>query len=339
VTAMARPAASNVSASDVSAAEVLGTVTLITGAEEFLAERTVRSVTEAVRGADPDADVTDTIGAEVVPGALAELTSPSLFAASRAVVVRQLPDVPDDGVAGLLAYAGAPAPDIALVLVHPGGQKGKGVLDKLRKAGVREVRCETPKAYELPRFAAAEVRRAGGRIGEEAATALVDAVGTDLRALAGAAGQLAADFAGESITEDVVRRYFGGRAEVKGFAVADAAISGHVAPALEQLRWAIGNGVAPVLITSAFASGLRSLARFVSAPRGLREGDLAREVDVPPWKLKSLRRQAQGWSPGGLADAIGAVARADADVKGASGDPDHALERMVMAVTTARGGR
>jgi DNA polymerase III subunit delta len=318
------------------AADVLGRVTLVTGAEEFLAERTVRSVTDAVRAADPDADITEAVGADVGRGSVAELTSPSLFAASRAVVVRQLPEVPDDGVQGLLSYAACPAGDIALVLVHPGGQKGKGTVDRLRKAGVAEVRCETPKPYELPRFAAAEVRGAGGRINEEAAGALVDAVGADLRALAAAAAQLAADFPGESITEDVVRRYFGGRAEVKGFAVADAAIGGQVAPALEQLRWAIGNGVVPVLVTSAFASGLRSLARFLSAPRGARDGDLAREIGVPPWKLKSLRAQARGWTPGGLADAITAVARADADVKGASGDPDHALERMVLAVASAR---
>lgn len=318
------------------AADVLGTVTLVTGGEEFLAERTVRTVTDAVRAADADADVTDVTGADVGPGALAELTSPSLFATSRAVVVRELPDVPDDGASGLLGYAESPADDIALVLVHPGGQKGKGVLDKLRKVGVREVRCQTPKAYELPRIVASEVRLAGGRIGEDAAAALVDAVGADLRSLAAAAGQLASDFADEPISVELVGRYFGGRAEVKGFAVADAAITGQVGPALEQLRWATNNGVVPVLVTSAFASGLRALARYLSAPRGLREGDLAREVGVPPWKLKSLRSQSRGWSPSGLADAIAAVARADADVKGASGDPDHALERMVLAVSGAR---
>jgi DNA polymerase III subunit delta len=321
------------------APDVLGKVTLITGSEEFLAERAIRTVVDAVRSADPDADVTETVGAEIGPGALAELTSPSLFAERRAVVVRDLPEVPDEGVAGLLACAAQPADDIAMVLVHPGGQKGKGVLDKLRKAGVDEVKCEAPKAYELPRFVAAEVRRAGGRIDDEAAGTLVDAVGTDLRALAGAAAQLANDFSGEAITDEHVRRYFGGRAEVKGFAVADAAISGQLAPALEQLRWALNNGVVPVLITSAFASGLRALARYTSAPRGLREAELAREVGVPPWKLRSLRGQARGWGPSGLADAITAVAQADADVKGASGDPDHALERMVLAVAEARAGR
>ncbi|MPZ59704.1 MAG: DNA polymerase III subunit delta [Propionibacteriales bacterium] len=318
------------------AADVLGRVTLVTGPEEFLAERTVRTVIDAVRTADAEADVTQVDGAELGSGAFSELTSPSLFSTSRVVVVRQVQDAPEEPVAGLLRYAESPDDDLALVVVHPGGQKGRGVVDKLRKIGVVEVKSETPKQYELPRFVTAEVQAEGGSIGEEAAAALVDAIGPDLRALSAAGGQLTHDSGGEPITVDVVRRYFGGRAEVKSFAVADAAIGGDPARSLEQLRWAMGNGVAPVLMTSAFASGLRALARYVSAPRGLKDNDLAREVGVPPWKLRTLRTQARGWSQTGLAAAIKAVARADAEVKGAADDADHALERMVLAVTGAR---
>ncbi len=145
----------------------------------------------------------------------------------------------------------------------------------------------------------------------------MQAVGQDLRALAAAADQLASDFPGEPLTESVVRKYFGGRAEVKSFAIADAALYGRTAVALEELRWALDNGTASVLVTSAFATGLRGLARFKSAPRGLREADLAREAGVPPWKIRVLREQARGWDDLGLATAITAVARADADVKGA----------------------
>ena len=81
------------------------------------------------------------------------------------------------------------------------------------------------------RFVSAEVRSHGGRIAEDAADLLVQAVGQDLRALAAAASQLASDFPGEPLTEAVVRQYFGGRAEVKSFAIADAAIYGRAAPA------------------------------------------------------------------------------------------------------------
>jgi DNA polymerase-3 subunit delta len=167
----------------------------------------------------------------------------------------------------------------------------------------------------------------------------VQAVGQDLRALAGAAHQLTSDFPDQPITGSVVKKYFGGRAEVKSFAVADAALYGRTAVALEELRWALDSGTAPVLVTSAFAGGLRGLAKFRSAPRGLREGDLAREAGVPPWKIRVLREQARGWDDLGLARAINAVAQADADVKGAASDAAYALERMVLRVATARAAR
>jgi DNA polymerase-3 subunit delta len=55
--------------------------------------------------------------------------------------------------------------------------------------------------------------------------------------------------------------------------------------------------------------------------------------------LKTLKQQARGWTAGGLATAIKAVAQADADVKGASGDAGYALERMVITVSRAHGRR
>ncbi|ETJ02367.1 MAG: DNA polymerase III, delta subunit, partial [Actinomyces urogenitalis DORA_12] len=45
------------------------------------------------------------------------------------------------------------------------------------------------------------------------------------------------------------------------------------------------------------------------------------------------------WSDDALAYAIQAVARADAEVKGASRDPVHAVERAVLAICNARHGR
>jgi DNA polymerase-3 subunit delta len=322
------------------ASDVLGHVTLVTGPEEFLNERAISAALQAVRKADAESEVSETTGDQLTMGSLAELAAPSLFSAIRCVVVRGLEDLPEETHAGLLDYAAAPADDVGLVLAHSGGQKGSGLLTRLRRLGpVIEVKSAVLKPSEYSRWVAAECRGQGARIAEDAADLLVQAVGQDLRALAGAAHQLANDFAGEPLTADVVRRYFGGRAEVKGFAVADAAIYGRTARALEELRWAIDNGTAPVLVTSAFASGLRGLARFKSAARGLREADLAREVGVPPWKLRTLREQARGWEDLGLVRAIQAVAQADADVKGAAGDASYALERMVLSVADARSSR
>ncbi|MEP6666691.1 MAG: DNA polymerase III subunit delta [Nocardioidaceae bacterium] len=318
------------------AADVLGTTTLITGTNDFVAERTIVSVRHAVKAADADADVSELEAAELGVGALAEITSPSLFAALRCVIVSTLEDLPDDAVTPLVDYVGSPAADVALVLHHTGGMKGKAVLDKLRKAGADEVKAQPLKKYELPGWVQAEFRHVKRKIDQDAATALVDALGEDMRALAAAANQLAADCPDETISARTVRSYFGGRAEVKGFAVADAAIEGKTAEAIEQLRWALNGRVDPVLITSAVGGGLRSLARYQSAPRGLREGDLAREVGVPPWKLRSISAQSRAWSPRGLAAAIQAAAQADADVKGAAGDRFWACERLVISVLRAR---
>lgn len=316
--------------------DYLGATTLVTGSEEFLAERAISRARRAVTAHDRDADISELEASALGGGVIAEIASPSLFATARCVMVRCLEDLPTEAVEPLLAYVADPAPDVALVLHHSGGVKGKAVLDRLRSAGVVEVKALPMKRWDLPSWVVHEVRSHHGSIGERAAAALVDAVGEDLRALAGASDQLAADADGEQITDEVVRRYFGGRAEVKGFAVADAAIDGKAAAALEQLRWAFAGKVDPVLITSAVAGGLRALARYTAAPRGLRETDLAREVGVPPWKLKTLSAQSRGWSQRGLAVAIRAAAVADADVKGAGGDRQWACERLVISVLRAR---
>lgn len=323
------------------ASEILGRVTLVTGPEELLNERAVSAAVAAVKQADAESELSETTADQLSMAALADLAAPSLFSTIRCVVVRALEELPDDTHAGLVDYAGSPAEDVGLVLVHSGGQKGRGLLDKLRKqkSTVTEVKSEALKQYEFPRFVANEVRSHGGRIAEDAAELLVQSVGQDLRALAGAAHQLANDFAGEPLTVGIVKKYFGGRAEVKSFTVADAAIYGRTAIALEELRWALDNGTAPVLVTSAFAGSLRGLAKFKAAPRGLRDGDLAREAGVPPWKLKILREQARGWDDAGLVKAITAVAQADAEVKGAASDAGYALERMVLTVTASRTGR
>jgi DNA polymerase-3 subunit delta len=319
---------------------VLGTVTLVTGAAEFLAEREVADVRAATLAADPESDLTEIEGVDLAPGALGELTSPSLFSTVRCLVVRGIHELPDEAQDSLLAYAKDPQPDVVVALVHPGGQKGKGLLDKLKKLpSVRPVACEPPKPWERARFVTAEVRRARGQIDVDAAEFLAEAVGEDLRALSGAVHQLVHDFEGTRLTTELVRRYFDGRAEVKGFAIADAAIEGRVAQALEQLRWARSNGVPEVLIVSAFASGLRSLARLHAAPRGMRDADLAREVGAPPFKIKAMRTQLRSWDAAGLVQALHSVAAADLETKGAALDPDYALERMVLRVVRARSRR
>lgn len=323
------------------AKQVLGRVTLCTGKEEFLSERTVQAVRAAVRAHDPEAEMADSSADTLTLASLGEMSAPSLFSSTRCVVIRGLDMLPDESVDGLVDYCSAPAEDVALVLVHPGGQKGTGVLNRLRKlkATVTEVKSDEVKASAVPQFVTAEVQSRGGRIAPDATSFLIQAVGHDLRSLSAAADQLVNDFPGEQLTVDKVQRYFGGRAEAKSFAVADAAFNGRRALALEELRWALDTGTAPVLVTSAMAGSARSLARFMGAPRGARDGDLARELGVPPWKVRQVRDASRAWTPDSVAQAVRAVAEADADVKGQASDASYTLERLVLTVAALRESR
>ncbi|MFT4298308.1 MAG: DNA polymerase III subunit delta [Aeromicrobium sp.] len=320
-------------------ASLFGKVFLITGGNEFLADRARRRAVAAVLAEDPECEVTEAQGGQLGPGELLTLTSPSLFSASSAVVVHDIQDLGDDVQAELLAYVAAPAPEVTVILVHGGGQKARGLLDKLRKAAAVSEAKQEPLKYERDHVAwvRGEVRQLGATMPEEAATTLVAALGMDLRALAGAADQLVASVPeGEEISDAVVRRYFGGRAEVRGYEIADAVLDGRLDLAVERLRWALTSKVAPVVIVSSLASGLRQLVRLATAPPNLRDGDLAKHVGAPPFKLQVLRRQLRQWDAQGLHGALAAVAQADLDVKGAAADPGYATERMILRVVSLR---
>ncbi|MGH9250002.1 MAG: DNA polymerase III subunit delta, partial [Acidimicrobiales bacterium] len=270
-------------------------VTLLVGPETLLAERAVAAVIATARAADDEADVSEVPGADLTAAALAEHVSPSLFATRRVLVVRGVQDVADPTAQALTEYAAQPVVDVHVVLVHPGGPKGKRLLDDLRSVGVREVGCErVTRPDDQVDFVRSEVAAGGGRIDEGAARRLVEAVGGDLRGLASAAAQLAADAEGGVVDASVVATYFEGRAEVKGWVVADRAVEGRTVDALEQLRWALETGTDPVLVTAALATAVRSLARLAGAPRGVRDADLARDLGVPPWKVRILRGQLRG---------------------------------------------
>ncbi len=75
------------------AADVLGRVTLVTGKEEFLNERTVAAVRDAVRAHDADAELGETTAADLTLATLGEMAAPSLFSTIRCVVVRGLEKV------------------------------------------------------------------------------------------------------------------------------------------------------------------------------------------------------------------------------------------------------
>ncbi len=311
---------------------------LVSGPEVVLTERAIGSTVEALRDVDSDLEVIKLYAEEYENGALTMHASPSLFGGTKAIVVHDLEDAPDELLAEVLDYVNTPADEITLVVTHKGGMRGKKVLDTLKKAGARVIECPLIKSdRDKEQFASNEFRRQGRKVTPGAVRALVEAVGKDVRELAAACAQLVEDTEGV-VDEAMVEKYHGGKVEATGFKVADAAIAGNAGEALRLLRHAISTGDSPVPIVAVLAMQLRQMVKVGAAGRGP-SGQLAKTLGMAPWQVDQAVKKLRGWHPDGLAEAIQAVAAADFDVKGGGRDPVYAVERAILTICAARNPR
>jgi DNA polymerase-3 subunit delta len=305
---------------------------LILGDEELLVERAVTQVLAAVRvqAGSTDIPVDRLRAGEVEAGELAELLSPSLFADERVVVLEAAGEAGKDAVNLIGATAADVPPGTVLVVVHSGAGRAKALAGQLRELGAQVHPCaRITKAAERADFVRGEFRQLKVRVDDACVTALLDAVGSDIRELSAACSQLVADTGGH-VDAIAVRRYHSGKAEVKGFDVADRAVVGDVEGATEALRWAMIRGEPHVVLADALAEAIHTIARV-----GPKSGDpyrLAGELGMPPWRVQKAQKQSRYWSRESVATAVRLVAGLNADVKGAAADADYALEAAVRKV-------
>ena len=298
-------------------------LTLIQGGEEILADRAIAHILSNSAGAT----VTTLDGDAIDLGAITDALAPSLFGDDRIVVIRGIQDLESEDE------------QVHLVLWHKGGVKGKALLERIKKAKPSLIAVESlNKDGDKSEFVRSEFSRLGRKIDGDAIAAIVDALGSDMRELAGVCSQLAADTqSGKSITVSDVEKFQQGRIETSGFDVADAVLEGKTDQALITLRRALETGVDPVLIITALAGSIRTLAKVSGAARGVKSFELAGSLGLPPWQIDKARRQLAHQSPASLARAVTTLAQADADIKGAAADPIYALERMVITLSRGRG--
>lgn len=316
---------------------VFATCVLIACPEALLADRAVSARVREALADHPEAEQYDVSAATLDSAQFVGITGGSLFATHSIVTIRDLGDLPAELHDRVVEEARNPQPELCLTLVHGGGNKGRGLVERLRKAKVPIEKFDAPKVWELPAFVMAEARAVKIELARDAAQEIVDAVGADMANLAAAVAQLATDFPGELLTSDMIKQHFKSRAQVNTFSICNDVLNNRLAEALEKIRWANQLGTSPVLVVSAFASALRSLGKYLDVRNSNASNEqIAKRLGVPPWKVRELSRQARSWTPAGVAAAIIAVARADAEVKGGGVEPQYALEKMALAVANAR---
>lgn len=305
-------------------------IVFISGPEDYTADRAIRAIRDTLKKSDAGLEVHEIVASDYVSGQLVALASPSLFMEPRLIVIEGFEKCSDALIEDGLSYLADPSADTTVVLRHNSSSvRGKKLIDALRSTDIAvEIACvEIKKDAEKTAFIQSEFVSAGRKITPGAVRALADAFADDLSELAAACAQLLVDQS-ESIDEATVDKYHGGRVETNAFKVADAAFAGQSADALALLRHALTTGADPVPVVAAFAMKVRLMAKVYGNKYAT-----AATVGAQPWQIDRARKDLAGWSEEGLANAVLAIATADAAVKGAERDPVFALEKLVLLLS------
>lgn len=304
-------------------------VILVSGGQDFFADRAIKAVRSDLRAKNEDLEVVEVSGADYVAGQIFDLASAGLFGDSKLVLIYAVERCADALITDAIEYCSAPSEDAVVIFRHNGKSvRGKKLLETIRAndAFIEATCLDISKDAEKLAFVEGEFTAKGRKIQKAAAQALVDIFGKDFEELAAAASQLQLDDSGE-ITPEIVERYFGGRLETTTFKVADAALAGQVAQSLLLLRHSLDQGGEPVMIISAFSKKISEMAKIYGNSNAT-----AASMGMPDWIFTKTRQLTAGWSEEGIAKVIHAIAETDFAVKGGEKDSHYALERLVNLV-------
>lgn len=301
---------------------------LVSGSEDFLANRSIKLLRDKLRAEAQDLEVTELDASDYEPGQLDDFSSPSLFGEPRLIIIRSVERCTDELITEAIRYATDPTEDCVVLFRHNSSSvRGKKLLEALRESKhCTEVVCEALKEKDLPAFVLEEFSSATKKVTQQAVKDLVAAFNSDLAELAAACQQLIQD-SSDAIDEKVVDKYYSGRTETTSFKVADMAVAGETGEALSLLRHAIASGVDPVPIVSAFASKIRLMAKLYQ-----NSTITPAQLGVHPYGVEIARKSLRAFDEEGLANLVREVARADAASKGAERDPIFAIERLIILI-------
>lgn len=310
---------------------------LAVGKESVLVARVIEGVLVQARNLDPNFIRQEIVASnDSAAGEFANAMSPSLFGELTVLIVSGIDSASDELAEQITSNLNQVPDHVRIIFTHPGGVKGKRLLEQIRKAGALEANCAELKGKDLEAALTAEFKKLGRKVTADALTQLQTSVGSGLGELLSSVSQLCSDIESDIIDADHVRTYYSGVSDVMGWTLSDAMWNAQPLEVLEQLRWAMqADTSAAVPAISAISNGLRALVKFAGAPAGLNENELASHVGVPPWKLRLLRNQKNRWTPEQLATAARLLAQADRASKGTSYDPAIPGGRSLDSVQSA----
>jgi DNA polymerase-3 subunit delta len=311
-------------------------VVLIDGDDATLLAEAVRSViADLVTDEERDLAVEDFGGDEVDLARVADTcATPPFLSPRRIVVVRDVGRFSTDEVAPVLAYLEDPLPTTVLILVAGGGTVAPKLAAAVKARGhVRSTKVGPREARDWVR---ARIRAAPLRIDGQAEALIEAHLGEDVSRLGALLEVLVAAYGeGGAVGPAEVEPYLGEAGAVAPWTFTDAIDAGRTADALIQLHRLLGGGERhPLVVLAILHRHVQSLLR-VDSPSIQTEGDAAAAMGIGSGRSTYPAKKALGavrrWGSPAVAEALGLVADAELDLKGASAWPAEAVLEVLVA--------
>lgn len=316
---------------------------LITGSDESLVLSAVGDLVKRLVGSgDRSLMVDDFDGDDYDVGALVDSAqTPPFFTETRVVVGRNLAQFNADAVGALVAYLADPLPTTELVLVG-GGRLPKALTDALKAAKATTIDTSPPsKARDRSGWFDEQVKAAGLKLDGPALQLLGSWLGEDAGRLQGILDTLHSTYGeGTTLRIDDVSPFLGEAGGVPPWDLTDAIDRGNTTLSLQLLHRMMRAGERHPLQVMSILHGHYSKLLALDGSNARDEASAAAVLGIKPgFPARKALDQYRTLGGGNVAKAIGLLAQADLDLRGAKEWPEELVMEVLVARLSRLGGR
>lgn len=270
-------------------------------------------------------------GSSATPGEVAGAVMALTFATGTRYILADAVEGWKVGDLDPLEQALAAMPPDTVLLLIARGKVQQRLLKAVEKGGGEVREFGAPKPWEMPKWVVERAREVGLRLDGEAAKTLVAAVGTGQQRLSREVEKLAiAAHPQAQLSADEVEQLVAGDTAPQVYDLADALVAGDVEQTLalaEQLRAADER---PGKLMYPVVRRLREVHRAAELlATGVPEGEVAKEMRLPPWAAKRIVAKAKKAHRDTLERAICTFADLEVEMRGGDLDDDTAFSRAL----------
>lgn len=310
---------------------------LITGDDESLILSAIGDLIKTLVGdGDRTLMVDDFDGEDFEVGEVIDAAqTPPFLTEKRVVVARGVGRFKADDVAPFVAYLDDPLPTTDLVLVAGGGRMPKALTDALKKAGATTVETAPPtRARERSGWFEEQIKSAGLRFDAQATQMIAAWLGEDAGRLQGILDTLHSTYGeGKALHTADVEPFLGEAGGVPPWDLTDSIDRGDTTQSLKLLHRMMRAGERHPLQVMAILHGHYAKLLALDGSGANDEASAAAAMGIRPgFPAKKAFDQYRKLGGGGVTRAVGLLAQADLDLRGAKEWP----EELVMEVLVAR---